>query len=264
MTYERLIVEKSGGIAKITLNRPEKLNAIDVKLGAELYSALEDIQRDEDIGVVILKGNGRAFCAGRDLSELGSHASVSAEEQPQMASFSDICSMIEDINKPVIAAVHGYAITGGFLLAYSCDLIIAGEDAQFADTHALWGLIPGGGESQRLPRRIGPGKAKELLLTSDFMSAREAERCGLVNEVVPVEKLDEAATALARKILNNNRSAVSALKFLVNQAMKVDFDSGIKLEMEVCKNHMANIEPDKDRDMRLEDFRQKKKSAKSP
>ena len=254
MDYKNLILEKKQGIARITLNRPEVLNAVNNQLLRELISALEDVATDDSVGVVILQGAGRAFCAGADLKSL--FGSGGEGER-----FSRIAEMIEVMDKPVIAAVHGFAITGGFLLAYSSDMIIAAEDAVFADTHALWGLIPNGGESQRLPRLVGKMKAKELMFTSDQISAAEAERIGLVNKVVPRDKLDEATEDMARKLLNNSRNSIAVIKSLINRGMEVDFATGLKLEGVVSKWGAVNREPNPDREARLKAFAKKKASV---
>ncbi len=254
MDYEDLILEKKQGIAWITLNRPEVLNAVDNQLLRELISTLEDVEEDDSVGVVILKGAGRAFCAGADLKSM-----FGSEGEGER--FSRIAEMIEVMDKPVIAAVHGFAITGGFLLAYSSDMIIAAEDAVFADTHALWGLIPNGGESQRLPRLVGKMKAKELMFTSDQLSAGEAERIGLVNKVVPRNKLDEAAEELARKLLNNSRNSITAIKLLINRGMEVDFATGLHLEGVVSNWGAVNREPNPDREARLKAFVEKAAST---
>jgi enoyl-CoA hydratase/carnithine racemase len=169
--------------------------------------------------------------------------------------------MMEVMDKPVIAAVQGYAITGGFLLAYSSDMIIAAEDAVFADTHAMWGLIPNGGESQRLPRLVGKMKAKEIMFTSDQISAGEAERIGLVSKVVPRDKLDEAAEDMASRLLNNSRNSIAAIKSLINRGMEVDFATGLKLEGVVSKWGAVNREPNPDREARLRAFAEKTSSV---
>jgi enoyl-CoA hydratase/carnithine racemase len=253
MSYETLIVEKKGGIAKITLNRPQVMNALNEKLCYELMEALEEAQKDETVRVVVLRGAGRAFCAGADLKEYPLGGGRAKD-----LGFCGLWETIENLEKPVIAAVHGYAITGGFMLAYCSDIVIATEDAQFADTHARWGLIPTGGETQRLPRKVGIFKAKELMLTSDFISAQEAERLGIVSKVVPADKLDEAVEELAQKLLRNSSRSMAFIKTLINRGMEVDFATGLKLEALANRWGKANAEPDPDREERLKAFREKK------
>ena len=228
------------------------MNAFDGDLTTEFLSAFDELAIDDEVGVVILKGKGRSFCAGTDLK----YFSNKREDR-----FARIAEMIEVLNKPVIAAVHGYAITGGFLLAYSCDMIVASEDAVFADTHALWGLIPTGGESQRLPRLIGKMKAKELMLMCDQLSATEAERIGLINKVVPREKLDETVDEMASKLLKNSRNSVAVIKSLINRGLEVDFATGLKIESIQNRWGAANVEPNPDREARLEAFKAKTTSV---
>ncbi len=226
MTYKKLILEKKNAIAQITLNRPNAMNAIDEELISELLAALDDIEKDDNINVVILTGAGRAFSAGRDLSGI-----IQGREWPGGARW----AAVENFSKPLIAAVNGYCFTGSFELVMCADIIIASENAVFGDTHARFGIIPGGGETQRLPRQIGPKKAKELLFTGDMISAHEAERIGIVNKVVPPEKLEAAAMEMAEKILKNIPEAVRTMKSLINNGMKTDLETGLKIEAEIHK-----------------------------
>jgi enoyl-CoA hydratase/carnithine racemase len=226
MTFENIIVDrKDKGIVKVTLNRPHVLNALNSALWQDLKTALEDISEDETVSVVILTGAGRAFSTGRDLKD--------TEEffQPHDI-ISDAFSLIDNLEIPLIAAVNGFAITGGFEMALACDLIIASEDAVFRDTHVQVGIIPGGGNTQRLPRLIGEKKAKELLFTSEFISAVEAERIGIVNKVVPAEKLEEESMALARKIASQPKDTLIAVKRVMDEGMGMDFKSAKIFEHE--------------------------------
>jgi enoyl-CoA hydratase/carnithine racemase len=259
MNLSAVIVEKTRGVATITLNRPEALNAQTPESLAALNAAFEDAERDDDIGVVVIKGAGRDFCAGMDLkTSFGAEGTANMEKRGAYGiSFGTVCDTIEKMSKPVIAAVHGFAVTGGFLLAYTADLLIAADNAQFMDTHARWGLIPGAGESQRLPRRIGLARAKELFFTCETLRAEEAERMGLVNRTVPQEKLDQTVRELADKILANSRKSIGLLKSLINNGARADFQTGIQQEQKVVKGGMANLEPDPDRDARLRTFRDK-------
>lgn len=231
MTYKKIILEKKNAIAKITLNKPHTLNAIDEELLSELIVALGDVEKDDSVNVVILTGAGRAFSAGRDLSGI-----LEGREKPGGARY----KALEDLSKPVIAAVNGYCFTGSLELVMCADIIIASENAVFGDTHARFGIIPGGGQTQRLPRQIGSKKAKELLFTCDTISATEAERIGMVNKVVPPEKLEEAALEMAEKILKNVPETVRAIKSLVNKGMKTDLETGLKIE---ARAHKGPISP---------------------
>ena len=247
MPYENLILEKSNGIAKIILNRPHALNALTEELLSELVTALDDIEKDDSIHVVILTGAGKAFSAGRDLKGV-----LEGREKPGGSRY----KVLEDLSKPVIAAVNGFCFTGSFELVMCADLVIASETAVFADTHARFGIIPGGGQTQRLPRLIGSKRAKELLFTCEQISAREAERLGIVNKVVPPEKLDDAAMEMANKILKNIPETVSTLKYLINQGMKMDLEEGLNLE---AQQHQGPIIPKGEGRSRIEALIIKKK-----
>jgi len=230
MTYENIIVEKRAGVAKIMLNRPHALNAVTEQMLAELVAALDDIDKDDAVNVVILTGAGKAFSAGRDLKGI-----LEGREKPGAWRY----RALEDCSKPVIAAVNGHCFTGSLELVMCADIIIASENAVFADTHARFGVIPGGGQTQRLPRQIGPKKAKELLFTCDTLSAREAERIGLVNKVVPAEQLEAAAMEMAEKILKNIPETVRTFKDLVNKGMHMDLESGLRMEAERNQGKIA-------------------------
>ena len=241
MSYTNIIVEKREGIAKITLNRPKALNALNTPLLLELKRALEDIREDKEVNVVILTGAGRAFCAGMDINALSEpRPTVEGEESVDpLFLILEVFEMIENLEQPVIAAVNGYSITGGLELTLSCDMVVASENAMFGDTHARISFIPGGGDSQRLPRVVGIMKAKEMLFTSEFIPAEEAKQIGMVNKVVAPEKLEEAAEELARKILANDQTFVRKIKSLVNRGMRLDFGGGMMMEkwefMQFCQ-----------------------------
>lgn len=253
MQYRYIVVEKEDGIGWLKLNRPSVLNALNRGMVSEMLEALEELEKDPSVKVIILRGNGRAFCAGADLEEYPLGGGIGED-----LGFCGLWEKIEYLEKPVIAAVHGYAITGGFLLSYCCDLVIAAETAKFGDTHAKFGLIPTGGETQRLPRRIGLIRAKELMFTSEMIDAVQAEKMGLVNKVVPEDRLDEAAMELARKIAANSAKSIRVLKSLINRGMEVDYATGLRMEAVANKWGRINAEPDEDRDQRLARFRKGK------
>ena len=189
MNYKTLILEKKEGMAKIILNRPEALNALNKQMREEILAACNEIETDDSIKALIFSGSGRAFCAGDDLKEL----KVSDEPFTARASRSSnkMQQAIERLSKPVIAAVHGYCYTGAFDIVLNCDIVIASDDAVFADTHARWGIFPGTGAAQYVTRLVGKMKAMELFLTCEPITAAEAERIGLINRVVPVDKLGQ-------------------------------------------------------------------------
>ena len=231
MAYENIIYGKESGIAKITINRPEVMNALSRDTLLEIKSAVEDAGQDDDVGVVVLTGTGRAFSAGVDLSSLGNpqlEGGRVGEVMDEPAN--DLIDTIQDMPKVVIAMVNGYCITGALELILGCDLIIASEEARFADTHASRGIRPSWGMSQRLPLMVGVLKAKELSFTADTITAREAERIGLVNMVVPGDKLEAAVKEMAQKILGNSREAIAACKYLYNQSQGDRLRAGLKLE----------------------------------
>ena len=240
-----LVDEPADGVCRLTLNRPDQLNAISRELMTRLIAELRRIDADESVRVMILRGNGRAFCAGADLSE-----HFGAEDAMDIGR-TDLWDLIENLRVPVIAAVHGWAITGGFLLAYCCDLIVASDDARFRDTHASLGLIPTGGESQRMPRRVGGALARELMLTSRPLPADEARDAGFVSRVVPRDELDATALELAGMIAANSPRSVREIKMLINVGLTGDFGTGMALELRNNAFGTANNVPNADRDARI-------------
>ena len=196
-SYRTVLVERHpAGYGVLTLNRPEKLNALSMELRGELVSAIEELRRDPAVRALVLTGAGRAFCAGLDLNEL------SREESNSARAFElDPVAALLKFEGPIIGAINGVAVTGGFELAMVCDILLASTAAQFADTHAKVGLLPGWGLSVRLPRRIGLHRAKELAFTARFLPAAEAETWGLVNRVVPPGELLDQARAMAEEML---------------------------------------------------------------
>lgn len=229
MTHKTIVFERKNGVARITLNRPQVLNAINEQLFLELKAVLNEIAADDSIGVVVITGSGRAFSAGVDIKTSDS-SSEDRSVAPTRELALEVIEAIETTDKPVIAAVNGYCLTGALELVTACDLIVASENAVFGDTHARWGMTPVWGGSQRLPRMVGTLKAKEMFFTCDMISASEAERIGLVNKVVPHEGLDEAVQDLVGKILANSQASVRTQKSLVNRGLRLDYASGLKLE----------------------------------
>ncbi len=225
MNRELVKVARDGEIATVTLNRPEKLNALNRALRGEFCAAMLELNADAAVAVVIVTGAGRAFSAGLDLNELG------AEGLRETGGVTFI-SVVERMDAPVIAAVNGFAVTAGFELALACDIVIASETAQFADTHARVGVMPGGGMSARLPRAVGVRKAKELSLTGNYLDAREAERLGLVNRVVAPERLMAEAGETARQIASADRRVVRQMKRLINLATEAPLAEGLRIEQD--------------------------------
>ena len=236
MDFSNIIYEKKEGLAKITLNRPDVLNALGPKTLEEISEALEDIENDISVRVVVITANGRAFCTGADLTGV---ASIPPDKPRDyfLRLWNKVFSAIENVSVPVIAAVNGMAYAGGLELVMVCDLAIASEEAKLSDQHANRGLIPGGGASQRLPRLIGIRKAKELLYTGDRISPTEAERLGLINKVVPADKLEEATNEMVTKLLAKSPMALKAVKKLVNRGMESSLDAGLEMEMLAMTGH---------------------------
>jgi len=229
MAFETLLYEKRGGIGYVTVNRPEKLNALNQKVMAELQSCFEAIQKDDEVKAVILTGAGeKAFVAGADINELAVQTPIEGKETS--LSGQRILDSIENLGKPVIAAVNGYTFGGGCELALACTLRIASENARFGQPEVKLGLIPGYAGTQRLPRLVGKGRALEIILTGEPLTAQEAYRIGLVNQVVAAKDLMAAAESLARKIMANGRVAVKLAIEAVNHGLEMTQREGENLE----------------------------------
>ena len=197
-----------GGIAFLTLNRPDALNALSPKVFVELRSHIDSIASSIDtVGCVVLRGAGRSFCAGNDLKAI-----MAGERAPVPHFQADTLQAIEDLPQPVIAAVQGHCMTGGLELALACDLLLAAESARFADTHGKWGMTPTWGMTQRLPRRIGPLRAKEMMLSGRNVDGKEAAAIGLANRCVPDAELEAATLELAKQIVANSWHTLRADK----------------------------------------------------
>lgn len=223
-----LEVERCDGYAVLTLNRPEAMNALSAELRTALARTVRELEADPDVRVLILTGAGdRAFTAGLDLKELGAGASIADAVEVE-----DPVKSIEQFSGPVIGAINGVAITGGFELALACDVLIAAGTARFADTHARVGIVPGWGLSQKLSRAIGIYRAKELSLTGNFLSAAQAAEWGLVNRVVPAAELLPSARRLAEDMLSVVPEMLVAYKKLIDDGFAATFGDGLALEAE--------------------------------
>lgn len=229
MTYETLLYEKREGIGYVTVNRPDKLNALNRKVMDELNDCFRAIQNDDEVRVVILTGAGeKAFVAGADVGELAALTPLEGKELSRHGH--QVLDLIEDLGKPVIAAVNGFALGGGCELAMACTLRMASENARFGQPEVKLGIIPGYAGTQRLARLVGKGQALQMILSAEPVSAQEAYRVGLVNQVVPAADLIPAAETLARKTLANAPLAIKLALEAVNRGLDMTREQGQALE----------------------------------
>ena len=221
-------IDTTDRVRTLTLNRPQARNALSSELRTRFYAALREAEADDAVDVVILTGADPVFCAGLDLKELGDTV-----ELP------DISPKWPAMDKPVIGAINGAAVTGGLELALYCDILIASENARFADTHARVGLLPTWGLSVRLPQKVGVGMARRMSLTGDYLSAEDALRAGLVTEVVPHDELLPAARRVAASIVGNNQMAVRALLGSYHRIDALQTNAGLWSEADSARQWMA-------------------------
>ena len=239
-SFETILVERSpDGFATITLNRPDKLNTLSIKLRQELAAAVDELQADPLIRVLILTGAGRTFTAGLDLDEWSTPGQIAAG-----AYTFDAVEALSRFCGPVIGAINGLAITGGLEMALACDVLIASSAARFADTHVQVGLLPGWGGSVRLARRVGLHRAKELALTGRFFSAAEAAEWGLVNRVVEPQALMQTAQDMARQMLAGDPQTLLAYKQLLDDEAATTLLEAFKLERAASLAHYSPVSRD--------------------
>ncbi|GGL54708.1 enoyl-CoA hydratase [Wenxinia marina] len=236
MAYETIIVDQVDGIAVITLNRPDALNALNLQLLRELLQALEEADRGEKVRAIIITGSEKAFAAGADITEMADKSFVDVLEEDL---FGSEAARFARIRKPIIAAVSGYALGGGCELAMMCDFIIASETAKFGQPEINLGVIAGMGGTQRLTRFVGKAKSMDMHLTGRFMDAAEAERSGLVSRVVPAKKLMEEARGAAMKIAEKSTIVAAAAKESVNRAYETTMAEGLLFERRLFHSMFA-------------------------
>jgi 2-(1,2-epoxy-1,2-dihydrophenyl)acetyl-CoA isomerase len=229
MGYQTLIVESAGGIATLTLNRPQARNALDLVMRRELVAALDEIEADPAARAVILTGAGGHFCAGGDVKSM-EPGSAAAEGRARLLALNALIVRLVEFPRPVIAMVDGFAVGAGCNLALCCDLIVASDRAKFGEVFAKIGLVPDGGGSWLLPRMVGLARAKELIFTADIIDAAEAARIGLVNRVVPAAELATVTRALAAKVAQGPPKALAMAKHMVNRAASTDLASALDAE----------------------------------
>jgi len=226
MEFKNTLCEKSDGIATIILNRPTTLNAMDADTVLELMARFEDAEKDENVRAIVITGAGeKAFCVGLDLRIMKDISSVKALDVTRLGQ--KLTLVIEELGKPVIAAINGYALGGGLELAMACDIRVASETARVGQPEVNVGLLPGWGGTQRLPRLVGKGIAKELIFTGKMIDAKTAEKIGLVNIVVPPEKLKATVEELAKEIMNKSPIAIKLAKELINNSIEADQRTGL-------------------------------------
>jgi enoyl-CoA hydratase len=229
MTFDNILFEKKDAIAYVTVNRPKVLNALNLATMEELRAAFHDIKNDPGVRVVILRGAGeKAFIAGADIGELAKHDAVSGKEYTQRGQ--SVLNLIENLGKPVIACINGFALGGGCEIAMACTMRLASENAKLGQPEVKLGIIPGYGGTQRLPRLVGKGIAMQLVLTGEMISAQEAHRMGLVNQVTAPTELIPHAEAIAQKIIANAPLAVQYTMEAVNKGMEMPLAEALYLE----------------------------------
>lgn len=232
MFMNNLLIEVEEKVAVVTINRPKSLNALNSETLLELKQAFTELEGRSDVKVLILTGSGeKSFVAGADISEM---VNATAEEGRSMALLAcEAFGKLENMPQVTIAAVNGYALGGGCELSMACDIRVASENAKFGQPEVGLGILPGFGGTQRLPRLVGKGRAKELIFTCDMIDASEAYRIGLANKVVPLAELLGTCKAMAEKIISKGSYAVSLAKSSVNTGMDTDLASGLKFEADL-------------------------------
>lgn len=230
-----LLVERDGPVAMLTLNRAKQLNALSVQLRVDIVRTIREISASNDVRAIVLTGNGRAFSAGVDLKEAGQKGfslGVGAQKNAGEANADmDLASAFASCPWPIIGAINGFAITGGFELALMCDVLLASTEAKFADTHSRVGLMPVWGLSQKLPRIIGASRAKELSLTGNYLDAETAERWGLVNRVLAPEALLPAARKLAGEMAGVEGGLLKRMKAVIDDGLALPLPEALKMEI---------------------------------
>ncbi len=237
MSEEIILVERDGPVAIVTMNRPDALNALSRALRAEIVKTFAALSEDDAVRVAVLTGSGRAFTAGVDLKEAGQTGFALGADGGEI----DLAKGLAAFPWPIIGAINGFAITGGFELALMCDVLLASENAKFADTHARVGIMPGWGLSQKLSRLIGVSRAKQLSFTGNFLDAETAERWGLVNQVFAAEELVPAATKLAHEMASCDPVLLRNYKKIIDDGYATTFGDGQALEVTRSAEHAAQV-----------------------
>ena len=237
--YSHIELTNSGPAASLTLARPQVLNAVSPPMIAEMRHALGQVASDTSIKALVVRGQGRAFCAGADLVAMQEAFGENASLRSYLTGFNEALFALEDLPIPTIALVHGHALAGGLELLLACDLAIAAEDARIGDQHINFGLMPGGGSTQRLPRRIGQQRAMELLFTGRWLTGQEAAAAGLVLRAVPSDELDQELDRLLADITNKSRDALGWIKAAVRRGQSLPLRDGVAQEVMSFAHYVA-------------------------
>jgi len=229
--FETVLIEKRGRVAIVTINRPEKLNALNSRVRDEILAALDQLQADSEVRVVVFTGAGeKSFIAGADIAEF---EGMTALGQRKVMTGRRAFDAVETFPKPVIAMINGYCLGGGCELALACDIRIASEKAKLGQPEINLGIIPGGGGTQRLTRLVGEGKAMQLILTGEMINAQEARQIGLVDEVVPHDQLESRTMEIANKIAEKSPIALQMAKEAVKSAARMNLREGLEREVDL-------------------------------
>lgn len=231
---ENILFEIQSGVAKITLNRPDKLNSFNRAMSLELISALEQAESDDSVRAILLTGAGRGFCAGQDLSEAVGDDAYEIEDIIEKQ-YNPIVKLLRRIEKPIVCAVNGVAAGAGANIAFACDITIASSEAKFIQSFAAIGLIPDSGGTFYLPRMVGMQNAAALMMTGDKITADKAKELGLIYDIAPAEKLDENTTQLAQKLALMPTKGIGLTKRALNESMSNSFDEQLNLEQKLQK-----------------------------
>ena len=245
MDYKDILFDLEDGIATITMNRPDKLNAYTAEMGEEITHAFRAVQRDPEVRAIVLTGAGKSFCAGMDLKEIGGGGEGQTGYELSVAGQDAMRAGFENFSGPVIAAVNGAAATAGFEMALACDMIFVARGAKFLDTHARVGIVPGWGLSQRLPRIIGINRAKEVSLSGNALTAERAYEWGLANRICEPGALLDEAKALASDICSCVPGVMEQVKTMIDTGYSMHFDDAMAYELETGIESSKQIDSSK-------------------
>ena len=244
-----VLIDKADGVTTVTLNRPDQLNALSVELRQALGEAFATLKDDEETRVVILTGAGRAFTAGLDLKELGQTGMGTDSSRSETI---NVVKAMRNLRKPIIGAINGVAITGGFEIALACDILVASNETRFADTHVRMGVVPGWGLSQRLSRLVGASRAKEISFTGNYVDAEKAERWGLVNDVLPVDELLPHCRKMAADICSVNAATLAEVHHLIDYGWENSLAEGLEEELARSSANNRGLEAETLEERRLQ------------